>query len=437
MQQDARQAHAPFTLDLKLLSTIIIHLVAQPPLPEIRRKARMIVPRGTQKIVLSLVGEDRHARPATCTVTSVVEDGSEVLRRPFAVDEDGVRRVYGFETVVQGARCGPHFAEHGVSEAGLFAMHRLQQAPGEATGRVDSGTTRWKPVLLVVSRDIISQDPIRLIGVEEWVEDDEVSGFTDTPFVLVFCECGVGFDIFVNLDVGVVLGRLRAPDVLLRLLHLWARDVGVGREMRGPSVGLAVGAVFGLHTDHLLEVFPGIVHRGDIETCIAFPEAFAGLGGCPFGDLFEEVVVVACVAHVHFPVPEEVELGVLVRKVRHGHECRAVGTMDRQSAVVGLFHSAVNQAHLAFRPQRAHAGELGGQRVLEDLGVDVFVGPDLLVVVLYVDKEVDFVFTAGCKAEFGDEGAEVHDVFVVVLVVPPCANEHGGPWKKRIVSCLW
>lgn len=100
MQQHPRQTHPPLRRLLHFLPAIIIDFIAQPPLPQIRRVARMIVPRRAEEIMLSFVGEHRRSCSARRPVVAVVEDGGEVGGWPGAVDVDGMRCVHGFVAVV-------------------------------------------------------------------------------------------------------------------------------------------------------------------------------------------------------------------------------------------------------------------------------------------------------------------------------------------------
>ena len=118
--------------ELLLLAAIIVDTVPHPALPQVGRKARVVVPRRAEEVVLALVREDGQARAAGGPVAPVVEDGRQVLDGPLAVYKHRVGRVDGFEPVVQRAAAGPHFAEHGVPEVGLLAVHGLEEAAAQA-----------------------------------------------------------------------------------------------------------------------------------------------------------------------------------------------------------------------------------------------------------------------------------------------------------------
>jgi hypothetical protein len=78
MQQHRWQTHPTLTSEFILLATIVINLVTQPALPHVRAETGVIVPSSAEKIVLSLIAEDRGSCAAGSAVAAVVEDRLEV-----------------------------------------------------------------------------------------------------------------------------------------------------------------------------------------------------------------------------------------------------------------------------------------------------------------------------------------------------------------------
>ena len=148
-----------------------------------------------------------------------------------------------------------------------------------------------------------------------------------------------------------------------------------------------------MHAHRVGEVFPRAVDGRDVEAGVALPKTFARLLLSPLRDLVEKMVVVACIPDVNLPLPVVLKLGVMMCEVRNGHECRTISTVDRKATVVALFNTAIDQAHLSFGPERSHTGKFGWKRVAQYFFIYVFVCPNLLVVVLNMDKEMHLVFT--------------------------------------------
>ncbi len=234
------------------------------------------------------------------------------MRRPAAVDEDGVGGVDGFVAVMEGDGRGPHFREHVVAREDGFAVHGAEEAAGEAGGGADCGATGGEGSGGVVAGDVGDVEPCCAVGVEEGAEGYEVCFFADAPGVFVFF-VGGGRDGVVVVGSEHVFGAFGTPDGLVAFALWGAGDVcsGAGFQSRPNVVGV-VCSHLRLHTDHLFEIFPGAVHGREIESTVALPEALARLTFGPLSDSVEEVIPLACVPYIHLPIPYVLVLGVLM-----------------------------------------------------------------------------------------------------------------------------
>ena len=83
-------------------------------------------------------------------------------------------------------------------------------------------------------------------------------------------------------------------------------------------------------------------------------------------------------------------------------------------------------------PERAHASEFFRQSIVKSLLIDLFVGPDLKIVVLDVDEEVHDIFRSGLERQLVHKSSEIEEVLRIVLVVLPSADEHSGARNQSL-----
>ena len=189
-----------------------------------------------------------------------------------------------FQPVKQRHRCREELRAHMATEA-ILPVHGHKQSPGE-TRVGNQARPAWSQGTQKAI-DFIPDYPFGAHRVEDGEETDVVCLLADSPFVVVILGLTDGRRWAAGLDTErrrftyVVDGK-RAPDSFV-----FAPANRFPERMRG-----------------------GTVQSGNIESCIALPHTPSRLVAGELSDFVDELIVVACVSRVDFPVPEVFELGM-------------------------------------------------------------------------------------------------------------------------------
>lgn len=239
--------------------------------------------------------------------------------------------------------------------------------------------------------DFVAHGPVRVCGVPDWEERDEVGFFISAPREVVALHTP---------------GRRGSKNLL-----------GRGVRTRPP---------YGLHGSCLRSIGDnsiGIVdksgvisavERRNVDPRIALPEILPWLLFREVLDLRQEVVRIANVPDVYFPVPDIIKLGMRFAEPLHRHELVPVNLPIGDEGVHPFAH--------VFVPEDSDGAKLFWDVRLEHLFVGGFGGVDGLGAVFDVDEEEDLIFAAGAERKFSDHGAYGNNVVFGVVVAFPCAD---------------
>ena len=136
----------------------------------------------------------------------------------------------------------------------------------------------------------------------------------------------------------------------------------------------------------------------------------------------------AIVAEIHFPVPVEIVVGILLAEPLKSEVGRAVDAVN--TLLRGVLERLgegrrVVVEQLRFGPKDSHVPELLWHVLLDDLLVNTLVGPDGKSLILDVQEEPDIVLTARLERELGNHGAKRVELVVVEVVASPDAENIG------------
>lgn len=256
---------------------------------------------------------------------------------------------------------------------------------GDDGGSAGEGLCRVRELLVSVAPNVVRDDPAAVDRVEDGADSDHVRILANSPLV----------------------------GLLLRVFNRRLRADGVDKRQLGRAPDLvAAGALLNV----LAEV--GIVvsvEIGDIVTLVALPQTSAGLLLGEVGEALQEVVVVADDSGVHFPVPNEVELGVVLTELLHR---QPLGRMHTLLVLVGKCR--VEVPHSLVIPQLGNAVELERHMLVEHVLVRGLVVPDVESLVANVQQQENLVLATGSERKLRNEGAD--DLFVVLGVLLACVG---------------
>lgn len=402
---------------LRLAPLVNLDLPAQPSSVDVLGEARAEVPRPTIVVVLAItvvrrVGTLRPTDRVEVTVEVGVEDCVDVVRRPYTVEPNGLRSVDSLQAVLECDGGGPHFSLHAATDL-ILDVHRVEHALAETCDRVDKNAARdgdeARVSVSIVVRvdaeirvearnvvpDLVTVRPESANRVEHRQECDEISLFTNAPFILV---C-------------IHFMRRHGAN---RSLH-WR--VGLGTPNGAGNLALAPGVFDSLV--RVVEVGLIITMKArNVVALVTLPKVLPGLVPGEVLDLAEEVVVLASVTSVGLPVPNVVELRVRLAEPLNWHKLVPVHLPVGNLGVSPLADVLV--------PEDGDAAQLSGDDLLEHVVVSLGIVEDRDGAVLDVHEEENLEFTAREKRSLLNHGANCLKIVVGVGVALPSTDQNSG-----------
>lgn len=397
MSQKWKHAHASSTSLLISGASLFVLAETKPAAPESTTKARVVIEGTADEVVLT---------PAERTVnidSRTVEHSVHILKVPITVEVNRLWCIDGFQAMLKSAGCGPHLGEHGVAVLPSLFVHDVHQTFGKPGDCDDGAATGRRGHLEIVTSCIQTEDPVGLAGVEDWIKSDKISFFADSPLEIV---------LLVRHGRSCV-GRRGCKTIVLE-------------SWRAPYRCLAILA--GFVFDHVGEVLIGTVKFRYPESLGPLPHSFTRLLAGPVTNSGVEFVVVSIIAKIHFPIPVEVVVGVLLAEPLQSKVSRAIDTMNTLARGVLERLSERRRVvveQLRFGPENSHVPELLRHILFNDLLVDTLVGPDRKSLILDVQKEPDVILTARLERELSNHSAKRVQLVVVEIVTSPDTKDIG------------
>lgn len=164
---------------------------------------------------------------------------------------------------------------------------------------------------------------------------------------------------------------------------------------------------------------------GDVVALVTLPEVLPGRVPGEVLNLGEEMVVLARVTSIGFPVPDVVELWVRLAEPLDGHELVPVHLPVSNLGIGSLANVLI--------PKDRDATEFGGNDLLEHVIVSLRVVEDGNGAVLDVHEEEHLEFTAGEEGSLLDHGTNGLEIIVGVGVTFPSPNQDGS--ARMVLLC--
>ena len=385
-----------------------------------------VVPTPAIEVVLAVMVVDavETLAPLRGLVAVGVENRVHVPAGPLTVRPDRMRRVNGFETVVERDGGRPHLGLHSAADE-VLEVHGVQLAAREAGEGVDVSATLDVLEVFVVGfvvawvciavedrvhawdevPDFAAVRPFGFGGIPDGLEGDEVGFFADTPSEVVLVTLTRRYRSDGGLESSVVW--LGAPDRLEAILcHSFLdRVVSVLEPLGIVAVGV-----------------------WEVESLVTLPQVFPRSIARELRQRFEELVVVASESRIGLPVPDIVKFWMSFHEPLQRHELMPV------HLPVGDFGKPA--FHDALVPENADVLKLLRYGLLQKVLANLLV-EQVGMVILDVDEQEDLILSTRKQRQLSDKGTDGLQIIVRVSVAFPCADQQSSPVVMlRLASIL-